>query len=436
MTPLYTAYTLLASGIFLIGFPPFWLYAQLSGRHRKGLKERLGFVPRKVREGPSHEPRIWIHAVSLGEVRVAAPIIAYLRQLIPEGSLILSTTTDHGRDFANDTIGDIPILYAPIDMTFSVRKALSRVRPTVMVFLETEIWPAWLVEAHRMGIKTALINGRISGRSIGRYLRFRAFFAEILKHFDAYSMILDEDAHRIRNMGADPAKIEINGNAKYELLSSQTNPNLEGEMRRILNLEPSQNVLVAGSTREGEEAAILDVFEKIRKPFPDTILIIAPRHIDRTPAIESLLRTRDMPYQLRSELWKNGTTREAPVVVVNSFGELFKLYSVGTINFCGASLVPLGGQNPLEAAAWGKAVFYGPSMEDFMDAKVLLESLNAGIQINDSESFAEKAIWLLKHPEDLRAQGKRAREAAMRNRGAAEKHARVITRLSGFSTQE
>jgi 3-deoxy-D-manno-octulosonic-acid transferase len=120
---------------------------------------------------------------------------------------------------------------------------------------------------------------------------------------------------------------------------------------------------------------------------------------------------------------------------MNSFGELFKLYSVGTINFCGASLVPLGGQNPLEAAAWGKPVFYGPSMDDFMDAKVLLEGLNAGIQISDSESFAEKAIWFLRHPEDLKDFGKRAREAAMKNRGAAEKHARVIARLSESFTQ-
>ncbi len=168
MKPLYTAYTALTSGLFLTGFPPFWLYTRLSGRHKKGLKERLGFVPYTVSESPSDGPRIWIHAVSLGEVKVAAPIIASLKQLIPRGSIILSTTTDHGKVLANDTFRNLPVLYAPIDVTFSVKKALSRVRPRVMVFLETEIWPAWLVEAHGMGIKTALINGRISKRSIGR----------------------------------------------------------------------------------------------------------------------------------------------------------------------------------------------------------------------------------------------------------------------------
>ncbi len=429
MKPLYTAYTALTSGIFLTGFPLFWLYTCLSGRHRRGLKERLGFVPHAVSIGPPNGPRIWIHAASLGEVRVAAPIIASLRRLVPACSLFLSTTTEHGQDLANDMFVDTPVLYAPIDTAISVKKALYRVRPKVMVFLETEIWPAWLVEAHRMRIKTALINGRISERSIGRYLKFRPFFIEVLNHFDALSMILGGDARRIIEMGADPVKIEINGNAKYDLLTGQIDPLMEGEMRRILNLVPSQTVFVAGSTRDGEEAIILDVFEKIRRPFPDTVLIIAPRHIDRTPAIESILRARGLQYQRRSDLGGNGAKREAPVVVMNSFGELFSLYSVGTINFCGASLVPLGGQNPLEAAAWGKPVFYGPSMEDFMDAKGLLEDLKAGIEIKDSESFTDKAIWLLKHPETLKEFGRRAKEAAMKNRGAAEKHAGVIARL-------
>ena len=246
MKPLYNAYTALTSGIFLTGFPLFWLYTRLTGRHKRGLKERLGFVPHLVSSGLRDRPRIWIHAASLGEVRVAAPIIVSLRRLVPACSILLSTTTDHGQDLANNTFGNMPVLYAPIDTTFSVKRALCRVHPKVMVFLETEIWPAWLVEAHQMGIKTALINGRISERSIGRYLRFRPFFTEILNHFDALSMILGGDARRIKEMGADPEKIEINGNAKYDLLVGQANPLMEREMRRILNLVPSQNVFVAG----------------------------------------------------------------------------------------------------------------------------------------------------------------------------------------------
>ena len=430
MKPLYAAYAALTSSIFISCFPPFLIYTRLSGRYRKGLKERLGFVPRALAQDPAGSPRIWIHAVSLGEVKVAGPIIDSLRKLMPDCSVILSTTTDHGFALARQIFrDDIPVVYAPIDLTFSVRKALSRVNPDVMVFLETEIWPAWLVEARRMGVKTALINGRISVRSVRGYLKFRPFFHEILKNIDSFSMILEEDACRIRDMGADPQKIEINGNAKYDLLIDQADPAIEKDMRRILNLNPSDRVFIAGSTRGGEETIVLNVYEKILKKFPDTILIIAPRHIDRTPEIESLLRNHGIKYHLRTELKKGGTKRTAPVVIMDTFGELFKLYSVGTINFCGASLVPLGGQNPLEAAVWGKVVFYGPSMEDFMDAKALLESANAGIQVSGPEMFAERALHYLNNPDSLKNHGALARDAIIRNRGAAEKHARVIARL-------
>ncbi len=430
MNPLYTAYTILTSGIFVSCFPSFWLYTRLSGRYRKGLKERLGFVPRmRVRHLPE-PPRIWLHAVSLGEVKVADPIVKSLRKLIPDCSVILSAATDHGIKLARETFGkDIPIVYAPIDTIFSVRMALSRLRPDVLAFLETEIWPAWIVEARRLGIKTALINGRISVRSIGGYLKLRPFFREILRYVDVFSMILKQDADRIKAMGAEPHKVMVNGNAKYDLLASQADPFMETEMRQILNVDPSNPVFVAGSTREGEESMVLDVYERILERFPDVVLIIAPRHIERTAEIESLLQRRGIEYQLRSKLDGHGTQRTKPVIIMNTFGELFKLYSVGTIVFCGASLVPLGGQNPLEAAVWGKVVFYGPSMEDFLDAKALLEEVGAGIPVSSPKMLTEKVLWFLNHPDALETYGERAREAVMRNQNAAEKHARVIARL-------
>ena len=272
-------------------FPPFWLYTQLSDRYRKGLKERLGCVPEASVRLLSGSPRIWMHAVSLGEVRVAASVIKALRGIMPRCSVILSTTTPHGRDFAEEALGDdVPVVFGPIDFVGSVRKALLSVRPHVLVLLETEIWPAWLKEAHRMGIKTALVNGRISARSIGPYLKFRPFFREVLKDVDAFSMIMEQDAARIRAMGADPEKIEVNGNAKYDLLGSLADPAMEREMERELNLQASSRVFVAGSTRQGEEALVLKAYEDVLKAFPDTILMIAPRHIVRTPEIAPSLR--------------------------------------------------------------------------------------------------------------------------------------------------
>jgi 3-deoxy-D-manno-octulosonic-acid transferase len=230
-------------------------------------------------------------------------------------------------------------------------------------------------------------------------------------------------------MGADPGKISVQGNAKYDLLANQADPELETEMRRKLGLEPNRMVLIAGSTRGGEEAIVLDAYEEILREFPETILVIAPRHITRTPEIEAMLRGRGLAYQLRTDLGVPGSQRTEGVLIMNTFGELFKLYSVGTIVFCGASLVPLGGQNPLEAGVWGKVVFYGPSMDDFLDARALLEEVGAGIQVAGARDLSEKALDLLKNQEHLKTLGRKGRESILQSQGAADKHAEAITRL-------
>ena len=430
MKLLYGAYFTLSGGLFISLFPAFWIYTRITGKYRRHLEERLGVFPPEVVQCLTGRPRIWMHTASLGEVKVAASIVKALMWMMPGCSLIISTVTEHGRKLARETFGeDIPVVYAPIDFVGSIRKALFTVRPDVMVFVETEIWPAWLFEAHRMGIKTALINGRISVRSIGRYLKLRSFFRDVLRNLDVFSMIRAGDAERIKAMGADPQKIEINGNAKYDLLGATVDPGIESGMRELLNLEATDKVFVAGSTRNGEEAMLLDAYEKILKEFPETILIIAPRHIERIHAIGALVEKRGLGYQFWTDLDKDKAKRTEQVVIINAFGELFKIYSVGTIVFCGGSLVPLGGQNPLEPAAWGKAVFYGPSMENFMDAKSLLEANKAGLPISSAEMLAEKAVWFLGHPEELKAYGERGRAAVLKNKGAGEKHARVIMRL-------
>ncbi len=426
----YLPYAVLTGILFMLLIPVAWIYTRFTGRYTKNFKERLGFVPNHVVQSIPGHPRIWLHAVSLGEVKVAASIITALRQEMPDCSLILSTITEHGRKLAEDIFEkEVPVIFAPIDHIGSVRKALSTLRPDVMVFLETEIWPTWLYQAHRMGIKTALINGRISLKSIGGYLKLRFFFREVLKNFDVFSMIMEGDASRIESIGAEPHKIEINGNAKYDLLASMVDPAAETAIRRIFNLGVDDKVFVAGSTRKGEEEMILNAYEKILKNFPDTILFIAPRHIDRVPEIGTIIEGHGFEYQLRTDFSSGKEIRTKQIIIINTFGELFNIYSVGTVVFCGGSLVPLGGQNPLEPAVWGKLVFYGPHMENFLDAESLLEAACAGVSIKNPEELADRAIWFLGHPEELKGFGDRAREAVLKNKGAAEKHARVILRL-------
>ena len=399
-------------------------------RFLKHFQERLGFLPAKAVRSLSGSPRIWIHGASLGEIRVAATIIKSLKAKLPGCAVIVSTMTEHGRNLALEIFEkDVPVVYAPIDLPGCAIKALALVRPDVMVFLETEIWPAWIFTARKMGIKLALLNGRISPRSLNGYLKFRPFFRSVLKCFDAFSMISQTDADRIHAMGAPMGKIRVSGNAKYDSSLISPDPAVERQMRQMLNLSPSDRTIVAGSTRGGEEEMLLDAYEKIHEKYPDVLLILAPRHIKRVADICALIRSRGFECQLRTEIDPGKIERTAQILVIDTFGELFNIYSIATLVFCGASLVPLGGQNPLEPAVWGKPILYGPHMEDFLDAKNILESGGGSIEVSDPRELAETFLKLLENPQEAKDLGSRAREAAFQTRAAAHRHADVIKSL-------
>jgi 3-deoxy-D-manno-octulosonic-acid transferase len=426
MDILYFIYVLITTLLSILFIPFFLLYSLVKGRGIRGFNERLGLIS----PFQSGSPRIWIHAVSLGEIRVAESVVKALKKMVPGCSITVSTMTEHGRNLAFEILdADVRIIYAPIDVIFFVRSALRAIRPDVLVFLEAEIWPSWIAEARRKGIKIAMINGRISPRSFGRYLMFRPLFKNALDKFDAFSMITEQDKGRIIAMGADPLKTIVNGNAKYDLLTGLADPSFEKDMRRVFNLEEDTPVLIAGSTRTGEEVMVIDAYKRIAEQFPEMVLFIAPRHIDRAGDIASLLEKNQIEFHLRSELKNGSTLRDKGVIILDSFGELFRLYSIGTIVFLGGSLVPLGGQNPLEPAVWGKAVIYGPSMEDFLDAKVLLEGNDAAIEVSSPAMLAEKVVSLLRDKPLLQGYGVRARAAVINHGRAAERHASVIAGL-------
>lgn len=426
----YKAYNFLNVFLFLFLLPPFWFYTRLTGRFGDGLGQRLGFYPKSLVGAISGSPRIWIHAASVGEVNGAVAIVESLTRLMPDCAIILSTTTKHGQSRAMERFGsETTCIYAPLDFIVSVRKALLAVRPDILVCLETEIWPNWLLAARRMGAKIALVNGRISGRSIKGYLKIRFLIQEALNQIETFSMIREEDAQRLMMLGVPKKKIEINGNAKYDLLLQQAVPSLKGKNEKLYNLKGNEPVLVAGSTRGSEHEIIVSVYEKILQTLPETLLIIAPRHVENIQHIIDMIKAKGLSYQLKTEIDKAGCSRTAPVVVINTIGDLQSTYSIASIVFCGGSLEPLGGQNILEAAVWGKPVFYGPSMEDFLDAKALLDKTGGGIQVKDDRELAERMLYYLTHSDEADAVGKLAREAVMLNKGAADKHSAVIYRL-------
>ena len=426
----YYTYSVLTSGLSSVVLPGFWCYTRLTGRHGKHFRERLGFVPKTSVHGSCDSPRVWIHAASLGEVGVAGSIVESLTESRPDCRVTVSTMTEHGRDLAATKFGNkVAVIYAPFDSPATVNGALSRVRPHVLVFLETELWPSWLFEARRRGVKICLLNGRISERSIRGYLKVRPFFKEVLNCFDRFSMISEKDARRMNQMGADPLKITVNGNAKYDTLAKDVDGTAEQEIRALLDIRETDRVFVAGSTRGGEEEKVLAAYRRVLKDFPDTILIIAPRHIVRTPSIGSMIAKEGLQYQLRTSIEKEKGRRTEKIIIMDTFGELFKVYSVATVVFCGGSLVPLGGQNPMEPAAWGRAVLYGPHMDDFLDAKGLLEAADASLPVANGEDLGEKVVLLFEDGKALDRYGNRARKVVRDNCHTAKRHAGVIEEL-------
>jgi 3-deoxy-D-manno-octulosonic-acid transferase len=430
MNIVYKAYNFLITGFFFVFSPPFWLYTRITGRYRDGIHQRLGFYPKSVVDRISGSPKIWLHAASVGEVSAAVAIIESLKRLIPHCAIILSTTTEHGQTSARDKLqSKATCVYAPIDFIVSVRKALSTIRPDILVCLETEIWPNWLFEARRMGVRLALVNGRISVRSIKGYLKIRCLIREALRQVESFSMIREADAQRLMMLGVPREKIVVNGNAKFDLLLPMADASIKGEIEKFYNLNGNIPVFVAGSTRGSEHEIVVDVYEKILETLPETLLIIAPRHLERVRYIKDMVLRRGFSCQFKTDIDKPGGFRTASVVIMDTIGDLQSTYSIASIVFCGGSLEPLGGQNILEAAVWGKPVLYGPSMDDFLDAKALLDKTGGGIQVKDGRELTERALYYLTHPAEADTVGRLAKEAVMLNKGAADNHADVICRL-------
>ena len=427
---MYFFYNLLVTALFLIALPYLLIQIMISGKNREMFSQKLGFIPREVRAKAKGEPRIWIHAVSMGEVSAVHPLVKELRARYPQGALLLSATTASGIQIARERVTEADaVFFFPFDVPIILRRLLRRLRPGLFVLAETELWPNVLRLAKKGGARTLLVNGRISERSFPRYRKTRFFWTSVLDNLDRLSMIRVLDGERVIVMGANPVHVFVNGNCKYDQAALTIVPARAEEMRNLLELEQTDRVFVAGSTHEGEEEAVIQAYLAMREKFPGLIFILVPRHIDRVPRLEKLLTQKGIPdYILRSRLPRGGRMGKN-VVLWDTFGELFKVYAIASFVFCGASLVPKRGQNILEPAAWGKPVLYGPSMEDFMDAKELLESCFAGMTVRSAAELAERGIHLLDHPQELMNRGKFAREAVLANQGATRRNAELAIQL-------
>lgn len=433
MTFSHLAYNILGSVIASVLVPAAWGYYKWRGHDLERFHQRLGIYPPGTSALFRNRPRIWLHAVSVGEVGVAAAIVDELLPRLPASCRIaLTTTTRTGQAQAAGLPGrKIIPFYAPLDLVGPTRRALRMFRPDVLAIVETEIWPNLIVTARRMGIRTAMVNGRISERTVTRYRKITPLLRHTLSHFDALSMISEADADRVCSLGAPRERVVVHGNAKFDQIDPARRWADRQWARTLFNLDDGAPLIVAGSTRDPEEQDIIEAFLAIRQAEPRAVLIIAPRHIERCAQIESWIKSRQLACQRRTCLGRGDQSRQAPVVILDTIGELAATYSVARVVFCGGSLVPKGGQNLLEPAQWGKPILHGPYMQDFAEAAKLIEDAGGSKTVTDANQLARAAIDWLRHSEEARQAGEAARAAVSAHRGAARRHAAVIASLLG-----
>lgn len=407
----------------------YYLPRLVAGRkYRRSLAGKFGRLPLDFLSDGLPRPLLWFHAVSVGEVTALTPLVAAVHRCEPAAGVVVSTGTETGQDRARTLLTSAHgFFYLPLDFPAFVNPVVQRIRPDLFVLMETELWPNLLYHVKRCGAVIALANGRISDRSFPRYMRLRWLFQPVLSHLDLLLMSSEVDARRIVDMGAHPARVHVTGSTKFDIIPDTASLRDTERIRSLLQLEGCQNILVAGSIHPGEYEMLLDAYGQLAPNFPDLILILVPRHVERTPAILTAIRTRGLPDPY---LWSAATRGEKRndrrIVVVDTTGELFHVYSLASLVFVGGSLVPKGGQNIVEPAAWGKPVLFGPSMEDFREARDILVRCGAGREVRNPAELVATLHELLSYPDRTASIGAAGRQALLQHTGSAERNAMML----------
>lgn len=419
-----------------LGFPLIFYKLRTKGKHKVGLGERLGVLPREVKDGLQDRAAIWLHAVSVGEVMAALPLAREIKRAFPGWKLVVSTVTVTGNRTAREKMATLAdhILFFPFDYRWAVKRAIEAVHPRLFIAMETELWPNFFRCLAGKGIPSLLANGRISADSFRGYRLARPLMEKVLSQIDLFSMQTELDAQRIVALGANRHRVRVSGNVKFDqALALRSAPPAEIQrLRQLLSSREGSPLMIAGSTHRGEEEKVVATYEKVRGPYPDLCLLIAPRHIERVREVEELLGKWGLPVMRRTALpegfrWSQLSPR--PILLLDSLGELAYLYEVATVVFVGGSLVPSGGQNLLEPAVHGKPVLFGPHVDNFLEISRILKENGGGIQVQDEAELAAKIMALLDHPQRLRELGQKASQAVIAHQGAVAKHLQLISEL-------
>ena len=417
-------------GLALLISAPFLLAQR---KHRAGFAERLGRVPERIKGNPGN-PNIWVHAVSVGEVLAIAPLVEELRRRLPASRIFVSTTTATGQALARQRFGEKNVFYFPFDLPLCILPYLRDINPALVVTAETEFWPNLLRFAKRVGARLAVVNARISDRSLAGYRRWRPLLRRPLARVDLFLAQTPEDAKRLAMIGATPEKIQTTGNLKFDVTVPAELP-IVHDLRQAFARGRAKSVLVCGSTvaspagEASEEQLLLAAFSRVLQADSSAVLLLAPRKPERFEQIAALIESRGLPLWRRSRLAGNEAIAGG-VVLLDTIGELASLYRLGTLAFIGGSLVPAGGHNILEPAQAGIPVLVGPHTENFRDiVQIFREAEGMVVVPPQAEQIAETFLELLGDKEKHAGLAARARQAFESQAGATEKTAYALMRL-------
>jgi 3-deoxy-D-manno-octulosonic-acid transferase len=467
--------------LLLLAVAPLLLYRRLRfGKYRGGWREKL--TGRLVRQHPSRRC-VWFHAVSVGEVLQLQKVLDETAVRFPDAELLITTTTDTGYDVARTKYPQHTIAYFPLDFTWAVATALRSIRPDLVVLVELELWPNFIFEVERQRIPLALINGRIGEKSFRGYSRVKPLIRGVLGAFDMLAVQNDTYGTRLRKLGAPAERIVVTGNIKFDRVESDRQNPKTAELRHSFSIQPDEQVFIAGSTQSPEEAFALDTWQSLRTEFPRLRLVLVPRHKERFEEVAALVHQRGLPLRRRSQsrdaaedssegfasdssfprrrlyssfprrressgrgdvefenlphLQQKSTTKvstssepnSAPVLLLDTLGELAACWGLADFAFVGGSLTNRGGQNMLEPAGYGAAVLFGPNTWNFKDITAALLSRDAARVVRNQDELTQLLRELLQQPATAMRMGAAAREFVAEQQGATR---RTVDRLAAL----
>ena len=419
----------------LVAGAPWWLWRMATTqKYREGLLERLGRVRAHLAPLGQERPIIWVHAVSVGEVLAVSRLVKTLDAALPDYFVAVSTTTRTGQALAGERFGAKRVFYCPLDLPWAVRAYLKALKPRLLVLAETEFWPNLLSGCFRRGIPVAVVNARISDRSWPRYRRLRWLWRPFLSRLSRVLAQSETDADRLKAIGCQPERVTVAGNLKFDVRAAS-----EAEATRLLKvLAAGLRMVVAGSTLEGEETALLEAWPRLLEADPRLVMVLAPRHPERFGAVAALLQNSGMPWVKRSD-WLEAESRSEPesavkslnpgqIVLLDTIGELASVYSLASAAFVGGSLIPAGGHNPLEPAQFGVPIVMGPHYANF---RAITEDLLAheAVRVAAREGLSVALIGLFQDSAAAKAMGERAREVFVSQAGATGRCVEAIKEL-------